>query len=180
MAIGRTPYISSPAEPVTEPRMLPWGWLPDVAFTALRVMVAALIVWHGAQEHFGVLLGPGQRWTGTLTPFSDPWIVATVKLAGGLLLAAGWFTRPTALVLAGLAVINHVVAVAGGTPSLGVAGELVALQIAVLVTFALTGPGVYSLDERRRRRRQRRRPSGMSVEMSPWVRRQYRRRDPAH
>lgn len=180
MPARRSPYIATSVEPITDPRALPWGWLPDVAFTGLRVSLALLIVWHGAQEHFGVLLGPGQRWSGPLVPLSDPWIVASVKLVGGLLLLAGLFTRPVALVLIGLLALNHALAVAGGGAPFGPAGELAALEMVALFTFALTGPGIYALDALRDRRRRLRRPPGMTVEMSPWVRRQYRRRDPAH
>lgn len=151
--------------------------MPEVAFAGLRVAIGLLFVWHGMQEHFGVLLAPGQQWAGRLTPFSDPWIVATVRLAGGVLFALGLFAQPVAVVLIGLVALTHVAATGARALSMTVSTELAVLYCIVLAAFAVTGPGTLSLDALRRGRRARRRPGGMSVEMSPWVRRQYRRRD---
>jgi len=151
--------------------------MPEIAFAGLRVAIGLLFVWHGVQEHFGVLLAPGQQWAGRLTPLSDPWIVATVRLAGGALLALGLFAQPVAVILIGLIALTHLAAAGSRALALTVSTELALLYVIVLLTFAVTGPGMLSLDALRRGRRSRRSPGGMSVKMSPWVRRQYRRRD---
>lgn len=174
MPVGGRPYSAS-AEPTTDPRSLPWGWVPDAGFTGLRVAVALLVLWHGLQEHFGVLLAPGQLWSGLLTPLSDPWITATVKLVGAVLLAIGLYTRAAAVVLAALVVLAHLAATGAGAAAMTSATELTVLYVIVLLAFAMVGPGIYSVDAVRRRRRLRRRAPGMSVEISPWVRREYRR-----
>jgi uncharacterized membrane protein YphA (DoxX/SURF4 family) len=173
--VGDRPYRVASAEPTTDPRSLPWGWVPDAGFTGLRVAVALLLLWHGLQEHFGVWLAPGQVWSGLLTPFSDPWITATVKLLGATLLAIGLYTRAAAVVLAALVVLTHLAATGARAAAMNTATELTILYVIVLAAFATIGPGIYSVDARRSRRRMRRRDPGMSVELSPWVRREYRR-----
>ena len=177
MTVRRTPYTTTTAEPRTDPRALRWWWVPDVAFAAFRVSIGALLVWHGVQELFGDLLLPGQRWTGALVPLTDPWIMATVKLAGGALLAAGLFTQAAALVLAALVVLSHLATNGPGTHWMLNGGEQATVYAIVLLTFACVGPGWLSLDVIVRGRRSRKRAPGMTVPLSPWIRRQARRRE---
>ena len=177
MPVRRTPFPTTPAEPVTDPRSLRGWWIPDAGFAAFRAAIGLLLVWHGLQEHFGGLLLPGQEWRGSLAPFTDPWIMATVKLAGGALLALGLFTQSAAIVLAMLVALTHVSL--NGTRLVWMAngGELVTLYCVVLLAFALIGPGLFSVDVLLRGRRTRRRVTGMTVPISPWVQRQIRRRE---
>jgi putative oxidoreductase len=78
----------------------------------LRLTVAIVLIAHGAHELFGSFAGPGVG-RGGLTNAAAfvasiglkpafPLAVAfgSLQLAGGILLAVGWFTRPTAIVLA--------------------------------------------------------------------------------
>jgi putative oxidoreductase len=77
----------------------------------LRLTVAIVLIAHGAHELFGAFAGPGVG-RGGLTNAAAfvaslglkpafPLAVAfgILQLAGGILLAVGWFTRPTAVVL---------------------------------------------------------------------------------
>jgi putative oxidoreductase len=177
VTVRRTPYTTTTAEPATDPRSLRWWWVPDVAFAAFRVSIGALLIWHGVQELFGELLLPGQQWTGALVPLTDPWIMAMVKLAGGVLLALGLFTQAAAVVLAALVVLTHVAVNGTRTHWMLNGGEQATLYAIVLLTFAFVGPGWLSLDVLLRGRKTRRRQPGMTVPLSPWIRRQARRRE---
>jgi putative oxidoreductase len=162
-------------EPSSAPRNLRGWWIPDLAFSALRAVIGLLLTWHAAQELFGVLLLPGVGWEGAPAAFSERWIDAVVKLAGGTLLVVGLFTRITSLVLAILVALQHF-AITGLRGNWWLNnGELATIYCVVLLAFALTGSGLFSFDavlERRRARRTR-----MQVSMSPWIRRQIRRRE---
>jgi putative oxidoreductase len=165
-----------PADAITGPRFLSAWWVPDAAIAALRVAVALLMILHGIQEHFGVLLAAAEPWRGVPAPFSDRWLAATIELAGGALLAAGAFTRSAAIGLASLVVLGYFAPLqARGHWNLSGA-ELIALQVAILLLFAVIGPGMFSIDALRAIRR-RPRPSGPTVSISPWIRRQYRHRE---
>ena len=173
--VRRTPYSATPVEPSTAPRNLRGWWIPDFAFSAMRAGVGLLLGWHGLQDHFGIMLLPGQRWAGSPAPFTEPWIDATVMLVGGAFLVAGLFTRVTSFILAVLIGLQHFAVTGLGTHWMLRGGELATLYIIVLLAFALTGSGLFSLDtwiEQRRARRSR-----MQVSMSPWIRRQIRRRE---
>lgn len=177
MTVRRTPYTTTTAEPATDPRSLRWWWVPDVGFAAFRVGIGALLMWHGVQELFGELLLPGQGWSGTLTPMTDPWILATVKLVGGALLAVGLFTQAAATVLAALVLLSHLASIGRGTHWMLNGGELATLYSMVLLMFVVIGPGLFSIDGFIQARRIRRPRHGMTVPISPWVRRQARRRE---
>jgi putative oxidoreductase len=162
-------------EPSTAPRSLRGWWIPDLAFSALRAVIGLLLAWHGAQELFGILLLPGDSWQGAPRAFTEGWIDGVVKLVGGGFLVFGLFTRFTSLVLAILVALQHfAITTLRGNWWLN-DGELATLYCVVLIAFALTGSGLFSIDamiERGRARRTR-----MQVSMSPWIRRQIRRRE---
>ncbi len=66
----------------------------DLALLLLRV-VTGFIVWqHGAQKLFGSLGGA------QADPFTLAWIAGAAEFLGGIALAAGFLTRPVALILA--------------------------------------------------------------------------------
>ncbi len=162
-------------EPASAPRNLGGWWIPDFAFSALRAVIGLLLAWHGAQELFGILLLPGEEWQGAPAAFTERWIDGVVKLTGGTLLVVGLFTRITSLMLAILVGLQHfTVTTLRGNWWLN-DGELATVYCAVLIAFALTGSGLFSVDAMIERRRARR--SRMQVSMSPWIRRQIRRRD---
>lgn len=176
MTVRRTPYSSPPAEPITDPRSLRWWWVPDAGFAAFRVAIGLLLAWHGIQELSGALLLPGQVWTGPHVPLSDPWLLGMLKLLGGVLLCLGLFTQSSAIVLAVLVALTHWVR-NGRSHWMLNGGELVTVYCIVLTTLALTGAGAFSIDAILRGRRSRRKTPGMTVPLSPWIRRQARRRE---
>lgn len=173
--VRRTPYSATPVESSTAPRNLRGWWIPDLAFSAMRAAVGLLLAWHGAQELFGVMLLPGVKWAGAMVAFSQPWYESVLKLAGGALLFLGLLTRLTSLVLAVVVVVEHFAVTGLRMHWMLRGGELATLYIIVLLAFALTGSGLFSIDawiERRRARKSR-----MQVSMSPWIRRQIRTRE---
>ena len=177
MAVNeRTPRRMSPVEPITVPRFLGGWWIPDAAIAALRIAVAALLAWHGLQEHFGLLVPRGQTWLGTPQMLSDRWIAATVELTGAVFLAFGAFTRVAAVGLAVVVALSHFAPLRSRGHWTFNGPELIALGTAVLVTFAVIGPGLFSIDALREGRGRPRR-SGNTVDLSPWIKKQYRRRE---
>lgn len=173
--VRRTPYSSTPVEPSSAPRNLRGWWIPDFAFSALRAVIGVLLAWHAAQDLFGVLMIPGAAWAGAPRPFSERWVDGVVQLTGAALLIVGLFTRVTSMILAILVGLQHF-AITGLRGNWWLNnGELPTLYCVILIAFALTGSGLFSIDamiERGRARRTR-----MQVSMSPWIRRQIRRRE---
>ena len=164
-------------EPITAPRFLSNWWVPDAAIALLRISIAGILLVHGIQEHYGLFLPGGQTWLGAPAPLTDRWIAATIEIIGGTLLAAGGFTRFAALVLAVLVVLSYFApASADGHWSFS-GREVIALHALILMTFAVIGPGLFSLDALRMARRRPKLGSAMVVPLSPWIKRQYRRRD---
>ena len=124
-----------------------WPHLPNITLTALRIIAGLMLVQHGLQKHFGLLLAPGQPSFGALRPFSMLWIAGTLEIGGGLLLALGLFTRPVAFVLSGLMALAYFLGHAknGLFPAVN-GGELAVLYCFVFLVFAAVGGGRYSLD----------------------------------
>lgn len=173
--VRRTPYSAAAVEPSSAPRNLRGWWIPDFAFSAMRAAVGLLLAWHGVQELFGALLLPGVAAPAALASFTQPWVEAVLKLVGGALLFFGLFTRLTSLVLAVVVAVEHFSVTGLRMHWMLREGELATVYIIVLLAFALTGSGLFSLDawiERRRARKSR-----MQVSMSPWIRRQIRTRE---
>ncbi|MBE3638534.1 DoxX family protein [Mangrovicoccus algicola] len=114
--------------------------------SVLRAVTGLLFVQHG----FTKLLG----WP--RTPMSDvamsslPGIAGLFEFAGGLLLIAGLFTRPTAFVLSGMMAVAYftVHAPQGFFPIVN-GGELAATYCFVFLYFCVAGPGPWSLDAKR-------------------------------
>lgn len=128
----------------------------DAGLAALRVVVGAVFMAHGAQKLFiwgvaGVVGGfaeMGIPLAGVVGP-----AVALAELIGGLALVLGLFTRVAGLALAavmlGALVIVHLPA--GFFLPNGM--EFVLTLLAAAAALALTGPGAYSLDALFRGRR---------------------------
>ena len=130
-----------------------WPHLPNITLAALRIVAGLMLVQHGVQKHFGLLLAPGQPSFGTLKPFSMFWIAGTLEIAGGVLLAVGLFTRPVAFVLSGLMASAYFIAHARLSffPVVN-GGELAVLNCFVFLVFAAIGGGRFSLDHLRDQR----------------------------
>jgi putative oxidoreductase len=132
--------------------------LPGVALGLLRAVAGLMLMQHGVQKLFG-LLGGWQNTPGATAPLVSPsGMTGVLEIAGGLLLAVGLFTRPTALVLAGLLAGAYFLEHASRSfwPIVN-RGELTVLYAFVFLLFAAMGGGPLSLDGWRARRRANRR-----------------------
>lgn len=126
----------------------------DAGLLILRVVTGlALAFAHGIGK-----VPPSERFIGTVTRMGFPapelmaWLAGLAEFGGGLLLALGLLTRPTALVVAVHFVLVVVVANAGD-PFLE--RERAVLFLMAAVTLLFTGPGRYAVDALLERRRPR-------------------------
>jgi putative oxidoreductase len=135
----------------------PKSIVADLGFTALRVTIGLMMAFgHGLgkvppAEGFVEAVGS----LGFPMPAVFAWAAALSELAGGLLIAAGLFTRPASLFLAvtmGVAAfLRH-----GADPLFsreGPSKELALLYLAAAVAFLLAGSGRFGVDALLRRRR---------------------------
>ena len=132
-------------------------WYKESAHMALRVVAGLMLMQHGAQKFFGLLLSPGApAFKGPPALFSQMWWAGSLELVGGMALAFGLFTRPVAFVLSGLMASAYFLSHApnGFWPILN-RGELAALYCFVFLMFAAMGGGRYSLDRLLHRSQQR-------------------------
>ena len=133
---------------------------------ALRLVVGAVFVAHGAQKLFGVWGGGGLE--GTAAYFTQlglrpalplAALVGMVELVGGLMLIIGAATLFAALALAmTMAVAIWKVHLANGfflnwnlTPGQGHGYEFNLVLIGALISLMLSGPGAFSIDGQRAR-----------------------------
>jgi putative oxidoreductase len=118
------------------------------AYTALRVLVGFLLVCHGVQHLFGV-------WTSASSIGSQMWIGGILELAGGALIALGFYTRLAAFILCGQMAVAyfqyHWKLHFDGWRFLPIVnkGELAVAYCFVLLLVWARGAGPYSLDRRR-------------------------------
>ena len=119
----------------------------DLVLAALRVVSGLMLVQHGVQKHLGWLLPPDRPFSGAPDMWTQPWIAGTLEIAGGLLLAVGFLTRPVAFVLSGFMAAAYFIAHApnGFWPILN-NGELAALYCFVFLALSVLGPGRFSVD----------------------------------
>jgi putative oxidoreductase len=136
----------------------PKSIVADLGFTAMRVAAGLMMAFgHGLAkvppaEGFVEAVGS----LGFPAPAAFAWAAALSELVGGLLIAAGLFTRPASLFLAvtmGVAAfLKH-----GADPLFsreGPSKELALLYFAAAVAFLLAGSGRFGLDFLLRRKRQ--------------------------
>lgn len=124
--------------------------LTDIGLLLIRMFTGiALSLGHGlgkfppSEGFFGMVEGLG-------LPPVLAWGSAIAEFIGGLMLAAGFLTRPAALLI----VINHTVAVLlahAGDPFN--VRELALMYLVLAVLFLIIGAGRYSVDSALRRRR---------------------------
>jgi putative oxidoreductase len=122
------------------------------ALALLRIVTAYLFIQHGTAKLFGV---PHQAMFDGLQLFSLIGLAGVLEVGGGLLLAAGLFTRPSSFVLSGFMAVAYFMAHASQgnvlAPMLN-GGELAALYSFIFLLFVFTGPGAWSVDGARRAR----------------------------
>jgi uncharacterized membrane protein YphA (DoxX/SURF4 family) len=169
----RRKYRVSPVEGVGEHRSWIEEFLPDVGVAVLRLSIASLIVTHALREFFGVLLGD-TPWMGAPGMFTDRWIAAALLSLGSVLLIAGWFTRLAAIGLAIVVTLSWFAPFQMTGHWQVASRELIATYVSVLLVIVVIGPGWFSIDSWRSGRF-RARKSTMKVEISPWVKSEYRR-----
>jgi putative oxidoreductase len=136
------------------------------ALLVIRLTLAIVLVAHGAHDLFGAFAGPGigpggltnattyMASLGLAPAFPLAVMDGVLHLAGGALLAAGWFTRSTAIVLAsylGVLVLRD--SARWGfflnwtlDRTRGHGMEMAILLIGGLAALALAGAGDWSLD----------------------------------
>jgi putative oxidoreductase len=129
--------------------------LADSVYGAIRIATGLMFSFHGMQKILGVLRPYPAPAIG-----SQMWFGGMIELAGGLLIAAGLFTRCAAFVASGtMAVAYWQFHVFGNAKVHGVArfipgmndGTAAALYCLLFFYFACKGAGPWSLDARRER-----------------------------
>jgi putative oxidoreductase len=107
-----------------------------------RILVGILLACHGAQKVPGAFGGipPG-------TPPAIVWTAGLIELVGGVLLALGLFTRPTAFLMSGLMAFAYFLGHApqGFWPILN-GGELAIVYSWLSLYLAAQGPGRWAVD----------------------------------
>lgn len=148
--------------------------LTDLGLLAMRLMLAAVFIFHGAQKLFGVFGGRGI--TGTAELFNDlnlpaPMIsvvaAGAVELFGGLALLIGNGTRLAAALLAGLMAVAalHVHGHAFDMQNNGM--EYPLTLAAVSFGLFLTGPGRCTIGRACRRTRAQSSRASIRVDRRP-------------
>ncbi len=130
-------------------------WAPRV-LSILRLIAGFLLMQHGLQKLFGVLMPPAPvgapQEHGTFQLLSLMGVAGILEFGGGLLLLLGLFTRPVAFILSGLmAVAYFMVHAPGGFWPILNKGELAVIYCFVYLYFAVAGGGEWSLDRLLRR-----------------------------
>ncbi|HWT03474.1 MAG TPA: DoxX family protein [Pyrinomonadaceae bacterium] len=135
-------------------------WGPRV-LSVLRIVAAFMLLQHGMQKIFGVLLPPADPGApqshGTFEWLSLAGIAGILEFVGPLFLLLGLFTRPVAFILSGLMAFAYFIGHFkqgwyGFWPILN-RGELAALYSFVFLYLAAAGGGAWSLDRLLRRDR---------------------------
>ena len=144
-----TPATSSYSDPAAG-RAPAATALGPATHALLRIGAGFLFLEHGLQKLFGLFGGFGGTPGATAPLFSQMGLAGVLEVAGGLLLIAGLFTRPVALVL----VVEMLAAYAiahlpkGGWP-IENGGELSLLYALVFAFLAIHGAGPLSVDAAR-------------------------------
>ena len=121
----------------------------------LRLVVGLILAGHGAQKLFGWFGGPGMNgWTQAVHKLrirpAQPWawVAALAEFGGGILLALGFLSPLGSLAIAGsmLVAIATVHLPRGFWVTKG-GYEFNLALLGAVAALALTGPGVYSLDQ---------------------------------
>jgi len=117
------------------------SWAPRI-FGVFRILAGIMFACHGAQKIFGVFGGmpPG-------VPKALIWTAGPLEFFGGLLIAAGLFSRVTAFLLSGMMAIGYFTGHApnGFWPTVN-GGELAILYCWLFLYIAANGPGGWALD----------------------------------
>ncbi|MEA2628372.1 MAG: putative oxidoreductase [Chloroflexota bacterium] len=129
--------------------------LLSLGLLILRVVVGLTMAAHGAQKLFGWFGGPGiAGWAQSVTKLrirpATPWawIAALSEFGGGLLFALGLLSPLGSLAIAGTMIIAIATVHWANGFWAGKRGyEFNLTLLASVIAVALTGPGIYSLDQ---------------------------------
>lgn len=125
-------------------------WGPRL-LSVLRIIAAFLLLQHGLQKVFGVLMPPAQPGApqshGEFQLFSLMGVAGILEFVGPVLLLLGLFTRPVAFILSGLMAVAYFMGHApGGFWPILNRGELAVIYCFVFLYLAAAGGGAWSLD----------------------------------
>ena len=116
------------------------GKYSGYVYAILRIIVGLMFACHGAQKLFGMFGGKGGA-EGMML------IGGIIELAGGLLVALGFFTRPAAFLCSGMMAVAYFTAhFSGGFFPIVNKGELAVLYCFVFLYIFCRGGGLWSLD----------------------------------
>jgi len=130
-------------------------WIEQVTLNLLRIGAGLLFWQHGAQKLLG--FPGGEKTGGFFGNMGLAEILEVLGMAGGALLVLGVFTRPVALLLAGMMgwAYFQVHAPVGWWPILN-GGELPAFYAFLFLYLGARGGGIFSVDGLRQLRRETR------------------------
>ncbi|HVS32559.1 MAG TPA: DoxX family protein [Thermoanaerobaculia bacterium] len=114
---------------------------------ATRILAGIMFATHGAQKVLGVFGGVPAE-----VPAFIIWTAGPIELAGGILIAAGLFTRSVAFLCSGLMAFAYFMGHApnGFWPNVN-GGEPAILYCWLFLYIAAAGPGAWALDNLWRR-----------------------------
>ena len=125
---------------------------PDAALLLTRVWVGVLGVYHGGQKLFGLFDGPGiEGFTGFLTslkiplPHLNAYMAGGAEFFGGLLIAAGLFTRPASALFMFTMLVAAFTAHAGKFDGQRGGGEYPLTLAVITAGLLLAGPGRFAV-----------------------------------
>ena len=128
--------------------------LESLVFASLRIVAGLMFATHGAQKLLGWFAPTSQPPFG----FTSSRVGGVIELVGGVLIALGLFTRPSAFLAAGTMAVAYIqfhfklqFANAQWVPAVN-KGELSALYCFVFLLIAARGAGPAALDGIRQRR----------------------------
>jgi putative oxidoreductase len=118
-------------------------WSPRL-LSVLRIATALLFLQHGTAKLLGF---PHVAGFDNIEIASLIGVAGIIELVGGVLVLAGWYTRPAAFILSGQMAVAYFLAHApdGFFPLLN-KGELAALFSFVFLYLAVAGGGTWSID----------------------------------
>ena len=118
------------------------SWREKV-LSILRIVTAVMFLTHGSSKILSFPLSPASG----PEPGSLYWVAGMMELIGGLLLIAGFLTRPVAFILSGQMAVAYwmVHAPVGTFPALN-GGEAAVLYCFVFLYFVFAGAGPWSVD----------------------------------